>query len=244
MRRILLRWHRWVGLYVSLFAILLALTGLLLNHTETFKLDEKPIRSTMILKWYGLEPEQLSQQQHYPFSAGRVTYITPDVLVNDSKVAECSTPPNTVLEHQNELLVICQEKILLLTLSGELAEIIDSSYGLPVPIDAAVINDEGVLLRSGQLFFRLDPASGTIFPGDYQNAFNTDVPIDDLNSANSTSAMAHSIHWERLLLDLHSGRLFGQWGVWLFDIAALCIIFLALSGVWNWLQLRKKTRYK
>ncbi|NND54433.1 MAG: hypothetical protein HKN56_05610 [Gammaproteobacteria bacterium] len=44
---------------------------------------------------------------------------------------------------------------------------------------------------------------------------------------------------ERLLLDLHSGRLIGRAGVWLADFAAVLFILLALSGLWLWSKTRR-----
>jgi hypothetical protein len=39
---------------------------------------------------------------------------------------------------------------------------------------------------------------------------------------------------ERLMLDLHSGRLFGLGGTWLMDIVAALLVILAASGMWLW----------
>ena len=39
------------------------------------------------------------------------------------------------------------------------------------------------------------------------------------------------VNWERVLLDLHSGRLFGPWGVRLVDAMALLFAVLAVSGL-------------
>jgi uncharacterized iron-regulated membrane protein len=42
-----------------------------------------------------------------------------------------------------------------------------------------------------------------------------------------------------VILDLHSGRLFGRIGVWLFDIAAILLILLALSGTLIWMKRKR-----
>jgi hypothetical protein len=42
------------------------------------------------------------------------------------------------------------------------------------------------------------------------------------------------LSWERVLLDLHSGRLGGRLGVWLMDFAGLMLCLLGLSGVTMW----------
>ena len=50
-------WHRRIGLLAIVLVIILAVTGILLNHTEAFKLDERYVESSLLLQWYGLEPE-------------------------------------------------------------------------------------------------------------------------------------------------------------------------------------------
>ncbi len=37
---------------------------------------------------------------------------------------------------------------------------------------------------------------------------------------------------ERVLLDVHSGRILGAWGVYLVDAAAVLFLGLVLSGLW------------
>ena len=44
---------------------------------------------------------------------------------------------------------------------------------------------------------------------------------------------------EQLLLDLHSGRVFGSFGVVVYDLLALAIGFLAISGLVLWLRGRR-----
>jgi uncharacterized iron-regulated membrane protein len=51
--------------------------------------------------------------------------------------------------------------------------------------------------------------------------------------------MGEVLPTERLLLDLHSGRIFGAAGPWIFDIAALLLILLSLSGTWIWIKRRR-----
>jgi uncharacterized iron-regulated membrane protein len=41
---------------------------------------------------------------------------------------------------------------------------------------------------------------------------------------------------ERVLLDLHSGRIAGGAGVILMDLAAIILIFLIATGGWIWIK--------
>jgi len=234
MRRILLRLHRWVGLYACLFVLVLSLTGILLNHTEAFKLDEKPVRSELILNWYGLAP---ASAQQFSFSAGTVEQEQTLVKVNGKQVGECKETIRAVLEWQQELFIVCTQKVFWLALNGDLLEVIDKSYGLPVAIQSASVEKEGLLLNTESGSYLFKPDSGEFL----ETQSNTPVIVEE-KSTSSSQVLAHSIHWERLLLDLHSGRLLGGLGVWLFDLAALGLIFLALSGLWNWWQQNKRKK--
>ena len=48
------------------------------------------------------------------------------------------------------------------------------------------------------------------------------------------------------MLDLHSGRLFGSWGPLVMDVAAVLLVFLAISGFWLWAKqiFRKRRRQR
>lgn len=43
---------------------------------------------------------------------------------------------------------------------------------------------------------------------------------------------------ERLLLDLHAGRVLGTFGVWLVDLTAIACLGLAVTGLWLWSRRR------
>jgi hypothetical protein len=43
---------------------------------------------------------------------------------------------------------------------------------------------------------------------------------------------------DRVLLDLHSGRIFGAWGPWLMDGAAVAFVVLGITGLINWSRRR------
>jgi uncharacterized iron-regulated membrane protein len=47
---------------------------------------------------------------------------------------------------------------------------------------------------------------------------------------------APSLPLERVLLDVHSGRIFGRYGPLAMDLAALALAVLALSGIWIYLR--------
>ena len=46
----------------------------------------------------------------------------------------------------------------------------------------------------------------------------------------------HSISWERLLLDMHSGRIATRAGTFLVDLAGILLLFLAITGLTIWFK--------
>ncbi len=51
---------------------------------------------------------------------------------------------------------------------------------------------------------------------------------------------ASRLSWERVLTDMHSGRLFGQPGEWVMNIASIVLILLAMTGLVMWVIPRKR----
>lgn len=64
----------------------------------------------------------------------------------------------------------------------------------------------------------------------------------DLVATLEQQAQCHQITWERWLLDLHAGRLFGPWGPYLMDAAAILFMLLAGTGLTLWLRQRRRMR--
>lgn len=119
-------------------------------------------------------------------------------------------------------LAACSDRIALLTADGETIDQLDTARGLPADITAVASDRDGFLLRRGAMAFRLDNDNFTVTP-------LANAPADV--AWRSGAAAGTDIHWERVLLDLHSGRLFGTAGVVIVDIAALLFVLLAISGI-------------
>ena len=44
---------------------------------------------------------------------------------------------------------------------------------------------------------------------------------------------------ERVLLDMHSGRVVGKWGTYFMDLVAILMLVISATGIWMWLKGRK-----
>ena len=60
------------------------------------------------------------------------------------------------------------------------------------------------------------------------------TPPSILFSALAAEYRGAGLSVERLLLDLHSGRIGGALGVWIVDATGILVLILAASGLWIW----------
>ena len=51
------KWHKKIGVYIAIFVIFLAISGIALNHTEKFKLNTTYVKLDWLLDLYQINPE-------------------------------------------------------------------------------------------------------------------------------------------------------------------------------------------
>lgn len=235
-------WHRYMGVSAAFFVLLVAVTGLLLNHTEDFELDSRFVESEHILDWYGITaPEQLrifSAGQHYIALLGERLYLDQHMIPGDYRVLAGAA------ELQGMLVIAVDRDLLLFTPDGELIERLPTGNGLPAAIEQlSTATTDTLLVRTEQGVFQSDSAllRWTRRDGEAETLdwIAEVTPDRTLQLTLQQRYRARILPLERLILDLHSGRLFGGFGVWLFDIAAVVLILLALSGTLIWLKRKR-----
>jgi len=140
--------------------------------------------------------------------------------------------------------VAVSDSILLLTSHGEVVEQLHDEDGVPAAITAIGSDDSGRLVTEGShdhyradrdflKWERFDAGSEGI------RWAQSGQPDSQLTALLQAHYREEVLPMERVILDLHSGRFFGRAGPWVFDIAALLLILLALSGTWIWLRRRR-----
>ena len=243
------RWHRYLGLSVIFFVILLSVTGILLNHTEELQLNKRYVQSEWILQLYGIETPKIEAAFLLETQDGDswLSAIN-NKLYFDQKVISGSYDnlQGAVAILDGFIVVLVGEKILLLMPDGELVEELSPSQGLPAGITALGLSDEQQL--------RVQTASGLYKPdNDFiswdklpdnagQNQIRWILPQSPpVSLQQALTAQAQILPIERLLLDLHSGRLLS---VYFMDVVAILLIILAITGFFLWLRRWRRTLIK
>lgn len=232
-KRTLLKWHRWLGIISACFLLIVSFTGLALNHTERLGLDTIHVRNGFILNRYGMQ--SASDVDSYRIhQTDTLSHLQGTLYYNGTPLTDASKP--LALVEGNPITAIATEnKLITLTTDGQLIESI-TIEGLNALGKAP--NGKTVLVTTKEL---LSTDDNWLDFAPYQGAYTVHAlaPVE-LSQPETDQILNHfqgnGIPLYRVLLDLHSGRLFGWGGRTLMDLTALAVILLVSSGLAAWLR--------
>ncbi len=228
-------WHRYIGVSAALLVVVLASTGLMLNHTEKLQLDSHYVSNPWLLDQYGIHaPANVHSyhlQNHWLSQWGERLFL------DQVDLGETQEKLQGGLFYKDMLVIALKNKVWLLTPQGELIEKLGNSEGIPTGISAIGITDDGqvaVMTAQGVYTANRDLSIWQDAP----KAIAVWVDKEDLPASLNQRLLekyrGHGLSLERVILDLHSGRIFGPYGLYIMDAAAVLMLFLAFSGSWIW----------
>lgn len=234
-RRPLNRWHRRLGIFTALFVLLLAVSGWLLNHTERFRLDENHVSSAWLLDWYGIQPQQ--PPRSYAVGDHQVTQIDSHLYFDEQRISSRVNHLIGAVQLDEFFVVATQEALYLLLASGQLVEQLGGTAGVPAGMQAIGIDaDDQLIIHAAHGIYTAD-LDTLEWQHTEADAVDWSQPSPAPNDHIDTVLQQYrgsGLPYERVLLDLHSGRVLGQAGVWLVDIVALLFAGLAITGCIMW----------
>lgn len=237
--RSLYLWHRYAGLAGALLVVWLATTGLLLNHSDHLDLANRHVSQNWLLSLYGIAPpsqiEGLLVDGHWVAESGNRAYLDGRFIGAGNVVGAASTAFG--------LIVAFPDRLHLYLDGGELVEALPFT-ATAAPLSDVIVMNEGVVLVAGNDAFLANEDFTKFTPTRTPDVRGTELLLlpEDVAQAVRVDVLHHSLTWERVLLDLHAGRMFGGAGVWLADIAALLLLLLAVTGVIVWVQRTTRNR--
>ena len=235
------RLHRSLGAATAVFIIFMVLSGLAINHSNGLGLDQRHVSQTRVLDWYGLGgPENIRS-----FALGNdwLSFAGSQLYLNDKSVSGLSNGVGAVSSH-GMLIAAGSEELLLLNHDGVLIERLPWGPPGTGPIESIGLLADGIVVvkSTGQLWL----ADADLL--NWQRAEDSNVsstwafsePAPGvLHDAITRQYRGDGLSLERVLLDLHSGRIFGPIGILVYDLLALAVGFLAVSGLIFWLRSRR-----
>ncbi len=238
MNRRLRNLHRSMGALIALFVLVLATTGLMLNHTSDLKLDQRYITWPWLLEHYGIGDVEV--ESSYLLNNAIVAQVGEQILLDAKPVTTSYRPLVGGIRLDDVIILASEDALLLLTIDGAFIEKMTASVGIPSQIQnigqfhgQPVLQTRQGMWRSNFMLEKWEKISlqGVSWSEEYQ------IPDSD-KKALAQHFYGEGITIERLVLDLHNGRILNEVGVWLLDALAILLIILSLSGLWLWLKSR------
>jgi len=236
-------WHRYMGLFAALFVIVLTVTGLALNHTEELGLDSSTVQSDTLLDWYGIHAPDINTA--YRAGTHHVTEVGENVYWDTAEIPGVTAPLIGVVENSGLMIIAVEGHLLLFTADGELVEQLGSAAGVPAGMQAIGLTADGNLaIRAAHGYYQTSADFLEWNETDDLDAVwaQSEEPSLQLKQVIQASWRGSGLPMERVMLDLHSGRILGSWGVYLVDAAAILFLLLAISGMWLWGKRRVSAR--
>lgn len=240
------RLHRSIGVFAAIFVLFMVLSGIVINHSNALGLDRQQVSQPLLLDWYGLGGPQTIRS----FKTGNdwLSFAGSQLFLNDKYVATIPTGIGAV--SNGKLLVAAgSDELLLLDLDGTLIERLPWDPVSTAPIESVGLgeNDSVIVKSAGQLWLADADFLNWNRMGETLTTPQWSVSAPAPESLQQEIAHAYrgdGLNLERVLLDLHSGRIFGPVGIFVYDLLALCLGFLSISGFVLWFRSRRNGKRK
>ena len=232
------QWHRRIGAVVALLLLMLGVTGILINHGQYLGWDRQPVYSGVLARLYGIPQLPplvgFAAGDHWIVQAGDQLYL------DQVAIQSCGESLLGAVQLPEMLAVLCGTRLLLLDEQGELIEQVST---LPAGGKALAQRDDQLLLHAAGGLFGFDDESAQWHPLDVAvNPQQARKLPAELATFFAEHTPVPGLTRERVLLDLHSGRLFGRAGVLVVNLSGLAVCLLAISGFLVWFGRRQRHR--
>jgi hypothetical protein len=238
------RSHRVLGIASLLFVFLISLSGLILNHADGLGLS-RHAAGPMLLKIYGVDVPPIDSA----FSAGEVMFATSSgiLFANGKELAGNSTDLCGAVEFNDMLVIATSNEFLLTTRDGELIERFEpelhgaiNKLGTDGQRIVAMVNDEPFVFDAAEMNLSTTLSSTALQDSANDLVWSQSITLGEEQAKRiGIAGLTQSLNWERVLLDLHSGRILPKVGRYIADLTALSLLYLCMSGIVLWTRRRR-----
>ena len=229
------KWHKKIGVYVAIFVIFLAISGIALNHSDKFKLNTTFIKMEWLLDLYQIGPA--SEPIGYLSSNNWVVQVGKRIYFNNKEIINEANKLVGIVKINDTYVIAYDGKLMLLNKKGEILELLTGAEGVPAGMTKIGYDkQDNIIIKSAHGYYRanLDILQWSEYDFINANWSSTSKITEPLKANILEQYRGTGLTAERTLLDLHSGRIFGKWGLYFVDLIAVLFVFIALTGIWMW----------
>lgn len=226
--------HRSMGAIVALFVMLLAITGMLLNHTTELKLDQRYLTWNWLLEHYGVATVEADAV--FLLDQKVISQFNEQLFVDAIPVTNVQRPVLGGVVLDDLMVLATDDALILLSPEGEFIERMGNAAGVPPEIQNIGLfhGDPVIQTRDGmwRSDFLLDQWERISLQG---IGWSVPQPMpDSIETELAEYFHGKGIAVEQLILDIHNGRIVERFGVWILDAFAVLMIVISLTGLWMW----------
>jgi len=248
------KWHRRIGFTAAIFLINLAVTGILLNHSDDLELHKQYISSDWIVTFYGIKAPTSAQCLGANPSTKNICQLGEKIYLAQQPLIESPSKLIGLLEFDDLLYLATSQELFIYTKEFELVEVMDKTSGLPTPIRMMIKLDqpdneisvdgqinEMLIIMGSQKAWRFDQVGLKWKVAELMAIMPPRLhTLEQEKLAELQNIyLDHQLTYLKFIQDLHSGRIFFLSGKLVTDLAGIIIIVLIFSGFYAW-QKRKK----
>ena len=245
--------HKIIGLSVCLIIIHLSITGIILMYPSTFKLQDTYFKNRYISSLYDMYT--VADVRALEAAEEDLGIIKSKAIVSDMVIETGINNILGALKANNLIFVLNNKKLILIQESDYGLEIIKDEK---IPFTALSIgkdNDNILIKGTEDKFYIVNENLSFSLAKNNEIEFNETplvLPEEEIARYYLLQVQGPGVQALRLFADLHNGRFFGPFVMFIFAITSILVIFLSISGSYMTIKpsikryiykARKKKRY-
>jgi hypothetical protein len=229
-------WHRRLGVFSAVILIVISVTGVVLNHNSSLGLDNKFTQNSMLLKRYGLEPS--GEIVTYLLNENIISYMEGAIFQNGEVIGDSETVIG--VESMGRFWLSATSSTIQMWSRDNKAIELLKSESLPPSSITRMGKVENILIvetESGELYEADQNLLSwkMVTPGEQEVLWSEKINTpEEIKEKILENYRGQGLTLYHVILDLHTGRFFGSWATLVYDLAAIALILLSISGLYIW----------
>lgn len=242
---LLRKWHQRIGLTAAVFVLWLGASGTILSRSDQLGFDAMRLNWNWLTAWYGLnaEPPRMGFE-----AAGHWMAATKENTLLDAREVEprIAPPIGLVTLHGptgTQLVIGTADSLVITSPDGARVDELRAPI-LPVSSLRRIgrTTEGGIAVQDFDAYESRDGGISWTPVLPQSVSWSQPKPLPSEQRKAIEQFARPSVLVEQVLIDLHSGRLFGPVGAWIITLVGLLALLLSISGVWSWWRIKQSRK--
>lgn len=236
----IVNWHKYIGILICVFLVLLSVTGIFLNHTDDLNLNKRFLNWPWLLNLYGLEVPKPSQ--NFSLSNDSLTNYDGQIFFNDKLIFHVKDEIKGVTKNNEKLYVAFENEILIFDNTMKVEDILQN-IPASVVLFGKNITEKKITIKdtSNQIWSYDEIDQDWNFDDSEIIEWSRLTKISESQKEKMNNYfLGKGISLEQFLLDLHNGAILKKTGKYLLDLIGILTFVLSISGILIWTKRRKR----